>query len=505
MLKKWMQDQDQSQFAELTERDFANNKNSMILVDGHLDADTLFDTLERTAAKTDCIVVENGLNDYKTEQVISCFLNRYKMFLEYVHAERVSGPKTELNEMPPPRGCEGIWRIYIKLERTVDSLDGSGYEALADAYTESYYLTDCGGYDDFRKSHGMEITPRLKNIYSLVDPRQGERILDIGCGRGELAFAFAAAGAEVEGVDYSKDAIAIARRTFGDKCKGLRYIYADILKMDRLDSFDKIVMADVVEHIEQELLEKIFEKISLSLNSSGCLIIHTAPNKDYYEITYPKIREQAARLGYWKPRNPRSYYEQLMHINEQTPVGLKKALQKYFQYVRVWTGWFEEIDSEKMPEESCKDMEIFAIASQESGQIERRIKKYTKKPELAGYQVQIKLGDITMPKGETNCIVPVTMKNLGSETISSMRKYPINLAYHILDHKGKMVVWDGERTPIIDEIQPGTQRDMRMQIKIPVDLVPNETYICRITLVAEGCFWFDQEGGNKTDVFLRIK
>lgn len=128
-----------------------------------------------------------------------------------------------------------------------------------------------------------------------------------------------------------------------------------------------------------------------------------------------------------------------------------------------------------------------------------------KEPELSKCRIEIEAADIVMPAGE-NGKIPVTVKNLGSETILSGRKYPINLAYHILDRdRGEVVVFDGERTPIYDEIGPGAQRDMKMQISIPFNLAPNKAYICRITLVAEGCFWFDDEGGNKTDVSLCVQ
>jgi len=48
-------------------------------------------------------------------------------------------------------------------------------------------------------------------LIDMLAPRPGERILDLGCGDGELTERIAAAGAEVVGVDASLDMVAAAR------------------------------------------------------------------------------------------------------------------------------------------------------------------------------------------------------------------------------------------------------------------------------------------------------
>ncbi len=48
-------------------------------------------------------------------------------------------------------------------------------------------------------------------LVDLLDPRPGERVLDIGCGDGALSAALVARGAQVVGVDASADMVAAAR------------------------------------------------------------------------------------------------------------------------------------------------------------------------------------------------------------------------------------------------------------------------------------------------------
>lgn len=415
------------------------------------EADALFDSLERAVSQSEYIIIDRSMHDYGPEQIIMRFLDKYKGFIEYYYVD-----------MNVSHGC-----TYLKLKNKVNAGIHGSYSDLENDYTEDYYMNDCGGYDDFKSSNGTKIEQRLQDVYNLINPVKTDRILDIGCGRGELSFALSSSGADVTGVDYSADAIKIAKKTYDGKRDNLKYVQADIFQMNQLDVYDKIVMADVVEHIEQDVLEKIFEKIAHSLNDNGILVVHTAPNKDYYKYCYPDMRHAASEFGCYLPCNPRSYYEQLMHINEQSPETLRTALKKYFKCVCVWTGSVMEIDAEKSFEESCRDNQIFAFACNEKSVLEKTVNDISVRPEYERCSVEINADDLRVKEADKEAYLDIEILNQGDELLSSRRKYPINLSYHITDGTGKVIVYDGERTPINDFIRKGSKKMMTMKIRIP--------------------------------------
>lgn len=451
-----------------------------------MDADELFVRLENAATENEYIMICDSMHDYGPEQIILRFLDKYKSFISFYYTD-----------MSYPHGC-----MYIKLREKVSAHNQSGYAELDTLYNENYYMNDCGGYDVFEQSKGMEIEPRLQDVYNLVNPQEQDKILDVGCGRGELAFALATSGAKVLGVDYSDDAIGIAKKTYGGKLDNVQYVHEDIFKMDGLEVYDKIVMADVVEHIEQDVLEKIFEKISRSMSDRGVLIIHTAPNKDYYNYYYPTLKQRAAELGAYLPLNPRTYYEQVMHINEQNPEQLQKALEKFYKHVKVWTGSVMDIGESKTFEESCRDNQIFAYACNDLSNIEMLIQEISKPPQYEKCCVEFEIDDVVVQNKNREAYIDVKIKNHGTENLTSRRKFPINLSYHICDELGNVLEYDGERTSLSNFIRQNESDNIQMKLNVPRQ---SGTYRLCITLVAENCFWFDREGKNCKNVTLKVE
>jgi SAM-dependent methyltransferase len=71
-------------------------------------------------------------------------------------------------------------------------------------------------------------------VFAMLAPRNGERILDLGCGDGALTAEIKAAGADVIGVDLSDELLAVARM------KGLTVRKLDGHGLDFVSEFDAV-------------------------------------------------------------------------------------------------------------------------------------------------------------------------------------------------------------------------------------------------------------------------
>jgi trans-aconitate methyltransferase len=68
--------------------------------------------------------------------------------------------------------------------------------------------------DRYQRQFGF-VSGLADDLVELLGPRPGERVLDLGCGTGELAAAIAATGARVLAIDSDPAMVAAARRRLG--------------------------------------------------------------------------------------------------------------------------------------------------------------------------------------------------------------------------------------------------------------------------------------------------
>ena len=449
----------------------------LIHIDGQQDGDGTFHDLEMAIRKASYILVDGYFWSDENMMATSYFMKKYPDFIEY--AEIIPGYAGDL---------------LIKVKENPISKN-QHYSDLQQAYSQSYYLSDCGGYQTFLKTKGKQLDLRLNSVFLLACPQNDLHILDIGCGRGELPYALAKAGATVTGIDYSSEAISIAKNTFShDSSLNINFICDDVLNYSFSSKFDRIILSDVVEHIEEPALQILLIRCRELLLANGSLIIHTAPNRLYYDITYAEKRRQLLSLGSWIPINPRTYYEDIMHINEQTPESLTNTLSQVFPHFHVWVTDGSDLVGSLVrsysDDEIADSREIYAVASLSAidrVSLANRISQNPLNPDNINISIEV----VTRPEtGSINSILQISVRlaNKGRERLASLPPHPIHVSYHWKDSEGKMVIFDGHRTPLSYPLIPEEERLILVEVKAP-DI--SGSYQLELTMVQESCFWFE--------------
>jgi len=94
-----------------------------------------------------------------------------------------------------------------------------------------------GGWDPERYEAQHSFVWRLgEELIALLDPQPGERILDLGCGPGQLTQQIAERGANVVGLDASAEMIGQARQNYPK----LKFVLRDAASMEFNSEFDGI-------------------------------------------------------------------------------------------------------------------------------------------------------------------------------------------------------------------------------------------------------------------------
>jgi ubiquinone/menaquinone biosynthesis C-methylase UbiE len=211
-------------------------------------------------------------------------------------------------------------------------------------YDEVYFLSSCEGYDEFIASEGAHLSRRLTQALEAAEIAPGMRVLDVGCGRGEILHHCAELGAQAYGMDYALVAAQMAQRLAtgdGEERNAAYVCLADAKQLPfSATSFDRVLMFDLVEHLHPWELDQALAEARRVLRPDGRLIIHTAPNVYYNRYAYPVVRFVRTLMNQKTnyPRDPRAIVPANLdvHVNEQSAWSLWWVLRRAGFRARVW-------------------------------------------------------------------------------------------------------------------------------------------------------------------------
>ena len=207
-------------------------------------------------------------------------------------------------------------------------------------YDRSYFLGECEGHESFGRGGG-ELSARLSTMLLQAEVGPEDRVLDVGCGRGEIVRACGERGARAYGIDYSAAAVDIAAPYLraGGTDDRTAVLPADATSLPFAgDSFDVVFMLDIVEHLYPEQLARALAEARRVLRPAGLLYVHTAPNLWYYRVGYPLYRALRGLQGRRLPKDPKDRFasHHIVHVNEQSALSLRRALRRAGFACTVW-------------------------------------------------------------------------------------------------------------------------------------------------------------------------
>lgn len=114
---------------------------------------------------------------------------------------------------------------------------------------------------------------RVKWILKFLEARGDDRVLEVGCGAGDILNKVRAS--ERVGVDISDYILEVGRKRYS----GIRFVKGDASDLPeeiKKDSYDKIFVSEVLEHVERPA--KVFGQIS-EVAKDDSIIVVSIPNE----------------------------------------------------------------------------------------------------------------------------------------------------------------------------------------------------------------------------------
>lgn len=101
----------------------------------------------------------------------------------------------------------------------------------------------------------------------------GGKVLDVGCGNGNISLAVGSLGYQVTGLDISEESVDSASKR--NTLQNVQFVCGDAESLADLAEYDAVICSEVLEHLDHP--ELLVRQLSTSLET-GKLLIITVPN-----------------------------------------------------------------------------------------------------------------------------------------------------------------------------------------------------------------------------------
>jgi ubiquinone biosynthesis O-methyltransferase len=159
------------------------------------------------------------------------------------------------------------------------------------------------------RRHNAFVTERYRTIIRAVQPLEGKRVLDLGCGDGVLSFLLHQEQASVVGIDIDPTGVDLAHMELSKRQTNVLLALSSGYKLPfSSEFFDCVVCSEVIEHVQQPA--QLIQEIHRVLKQGGQVVVST-PNR------LTEIPSDA------------------MHVKEFFATELKNLIGSHFSQVKI--------------------------------------------------------------------------------------------------------------------------------------------------------------------------
>ena len=152
-------------------------------------------------------------------------------------------------------------------------------------YSCAYFLKDNNSIEEAQQN-------KIDHIIKKLNLKPGQKVLDIGCGWGGMAFEIARQSqCEVKGISLSENQIKYCL----NKAKELKLdnqVHFELLDYRHINNkFDRIVSVGAFEHFGKKFYKTFFKKVENILTDDGICLLHTIGSVDHPGPVQPFIQK----------------------------------------------------------------------------------------------------------------------------------------------------------------------------------------------------------------------
>lgn len=151
-------------------------------------------------------------------------------------------------------------------------------------YGEDYYTRHLHDRHWFRNNRA-KFELRWNSALEHLAPAPDDTVLELGCAAGEHTLQLAPMVARAIGLDFSPDAIRLARAQADRTASPALFVEGDVADLGAFAdaSIDKVLALDLVEHIPDPVLARMVGEVWRVLKPGGRLVVYTPSASHYVE------------------------------------------------------------------------------------------------------------------------------------------------------------------------------------------------------------------------------